>query len=148
MTDVQALRDQWAGVEFARTTFEIEQQRVLDYAAACGDDDPRFTDPSHPDFEVHPLFVGCLGNTPGSGRPKDFPDLGKGRDIDGGKSVEVLAPIHVGDVLSGRAEIADVYAKTGRSGTMIFIVHRMRFFNQHDAPVAIVDMRQIKAVEG
>lgn len=148
MTDVQALKAEWAGHEFSRASFTIDQQTVIDYAEAVDDGDPRYRDPSHPDFEVHPMFVGCLGNTPGSHRPKGFPDLGRGRDIDGGKSVEVLAPIHPGDVLSGRAEIADVYAKTGRSGTMVFIVHRMRFFNQDEVPVAIVDMRQIKAVEG
>lgn len=148
MVDLEALKQEWVGVEFHRADFEIMEQQVLDYAEACGDTDPRYSDRSHPDFQAHPLFVGCLGNTRDSMTPKRFPDLGEIRNIDGGKSVEIHGPIRVGDRLSGRSQIADIYAKTGRSGTMVFIVHRMDFVNQHDEKVATVDLRQIKALEG
>lgn len=148
MIDLESMKATWVGVEFHRSQFEIDQPRVLNYAHACGDEDPRYCDPDHPDFQAHPLFIGCLGNSPGNMMPKDFPDLGKGRSIDGGKAVEIHGPIRVGDKLSGRSQIADIYAKTGRSGTMVFIVHRINFFNQRDEPVATVDLRQIKAMEG
>ena len=146
MVDIDALKRDWVGVEFHRADFEIEEEQVLAYATSCGDADPRYSDPSHPDFAAHPMYVGCLGNTRDAMLPKEFPDLGPGRAIDGGKSVEILSPIRVGDVLSGRAQIADIYAKTGRSGTMVFILHRLNFYNQRDEHVATVDLRQIKAV--
>ena len=38
----------------------------------------------------------------------------------------------------------DVYAKTGRSGTMVFIVNRMTFSDQQGQPVATVDWRMIR----
>ncbi|MFN0026195.1 MAG: MaoC family dehydratase N-terminal domain-containing protein [Acidimicrobiales bacterium] len=145
--DVDDLRARFVGVEFHRTDVEIRPERALAYAEACGDDDPRYRDPAHPDFQVHPTYIGCLGNF-GAMNPKDFPDLGKGRSIDGGKSVDIHGPIRMGDVLSGRSEIAEIYTKTGRSGTMMFIVHRMNFYNQRDEPVATVDLRQIKALGG
>ena len=40
-----------------------------------------------------------------------------------------------------RSKIHDIYEKTGRSGTMVFIVHRMEFSNQRGEPVSIVDWR-------
>jgi hypothetical protein len=147
VVDIDALRQDWVDKEFHRADYPVDLQRVLDYANACGERDPRFTDPSHPEFQAHPLFVGCLGNTPGGFRPKGFPDLGKGRGIDGGKSVEVFGPVRPGDVLTGHNSIADIYAKTGRSGTMVFIVHRMTLENQRGEHVATVDLRQIQAVE-
>ncbi len=147
MVDIDSLRRDWVGKEFHRAEYTIGQQQVLDYAASCGDTDPRYSDPSNPDFEAHPTFIGCLGNTRDAMTPQDFPGLGRGRSIDGGKSVEIHGPIRPGDRLSARSEIADIYAKTGRSGTMLFIVHRLNFFNQNEEPVATVDLRQIKAVE-
>lgn len=148
MVDVEALKRDWVGMEFHRAEYTIKEQQALDYAESCGDTDPRYSDRTHPDFQAHPMFIGCLGNTRDAMMPADFPDLGKGRSIDGGKSVEVHGPVRPGERLSARSEIADIYAKTGRSGTMVFIVHRLNFFNQNDEQVATVDLRQIKAVEG
>jgi acyl dehydratase len=73
--------------------------------------------------------------------------VGTGRGIDGGKSVVVHRPVRAGEVLTGRSQVADIYAKTGRSGTMIFIVHRTDFFNQKGDEVATVDWRMIRATE-
>ena len=41
-------------------------------------------------------------------------------------------------------QIADIYAKTGRSGTMVFIVNRMTFTDADGALVATVDWRMIR----
>ena len=49
-----------------------------------------------------------------------------------------------GDRIQGRSEIADIYEKTGRSGTMLFIVHRMNFYNQQDTHLATVDWRLVQ----
>ena len=61
--------------------------------------------------------------------------------------MEVFGPVRPGEVLTGRNSIADIYAKTGRSGTMVFIVHRMTLHNSSGEHVATVDLRQIKAME-
>jgi acyl dehydratase len=80
--------------------------------------------------------------------PKDFPKLSSNPlGIDGGKCVEVHGPIRPGDRLTARSRIYDVYEKTGRSGGMIFVVHRMEFTNQHDELVSIVDWRLIQKSE-
>lgn len=143
--DLDKVKADWVGKEFQHASFSIDPQRMLDWAEACGETDPRFVDPSHPDFQAHPTFPACLNSGPIL--PKDFPELGNGRGIDGGKSVEVHAPIRPGDELTGHSLIADIYDKTGRSGTMIFIVHRMNFVNQAGTPVATVDWRMIRATD-
>ena len=75
----------------------------------------------------------------------DFPKIGDGRGIDGGKSVEIHQPIRPGDTLKATTTIAEIYDKTGRSGTMVFIVQRMSFVNQRGEPVATVDWRMIRS---
>ncbi|MGF1596826.1 MAG: MaoC family dehydratase N-terminal domain-containing protein [Acidimicrobiales bacterium] len=139
--DVDGLREEWVGWEFDVATFTIDADRMVAWAEACGETDPRFLDPAHDDFQAHPTFTShCVSNRV---LPDDFPKLGSG-GIDGGKAVEVFRPVRAGDVLRGSATIAELYAKTGRSGTMIFIVQRMSFTNQNDEPVANVDWRMIR----
>ena len=58
--------------------------------------------------------------------------------------MKVFGPIREGDVLEGAATIADVYDKTGRSGTMVFIIQRMGFTNQDGEHVADVDWSMIR----
>lgn len=140
--EIQDVKREWVGVQFDHLDFRIDQQRMVDWAEACGETDPRFIDPDHPDFQAHPTFVAHFGAR--KMVPDGFPELGNGRGMDGGKSVELHRPIRAGDVLGSTSEIADVYEKTGRSGTMIFIVHRMNFTNQHGEPVATVDWRMIR----
>ena len=118
---------------------------MVAWAKACGETDPRFVDPSHSDFQAHPGFTThCM-----SGRvfPKEFPQIGGGFGIDGGKRVEVHAPIRPGETLTATTTIADIFEKTGRSGTMIFIVQRMEFRNDADQLVSTVDWKMIKKAE-
>ena len=48
------------------------------------------------------------------------------------------------DRLTARSHIHDIYEKTGRSGQMVFIVHRMEFSNQREELVSIVDWRFVQ----
>lgn len=140
--NIEDVKKQWVGYEFDQTTFEVHQERMLDWAQACGETDPRFVDPAHPDFQAHPTYTAQYGSR--RILPEGFPQLGNGRGIDGGKAVEVHRPIRPGDVLTASSQLADIYEKTGRSGTMIFIVHRMTFTNQNGEPAATVDWRMIR----
>lgn len=144
MTDIDlpAMRERWVGEVFDLTTFTIDPDKMVAWAEAVGETDARFLDPDHEDFQAHPNFTThCL-----SGRvlPENFPSIGGKRGIDGGKAVEIHRPIRAGDELRASTTIADIYDKTGRSGTMLFIVQRMSFVNQDDEPVATVDWRMIR----
>jgi hypothetical protein len=138
--DVAELKRNWTGFEFDRVEFPVVAEELAEFARAVGETAPWFTDPAHPEFRAVPNFP-----TKYHGRrmwPDDFPKLSK-RSVgfDGGKAVEVRGPIRAGDVLTARSHIHDIFEKTGRSGSMIFIIHRMEFTNQSGEPVATVDWR-------
>ncbi len=48
------------------------------------------------------------------------------------------------ETLTASSLIADIYEKTGRSGQMIFIVHRMEFSNPKGELVSVVDWRLVQ----
>ncbi len=139
--DVAELKKTWTGFEFDTARFEITEQQMLDFALSCGETDPRFTDPADEDFQAPITFTSRF-----SGRrilPDDFPKLSR-RGFDAGKRLQWIAPVRAGDTLIGTSTIHDIYEKTGRSGSMIFIVHRMEFRNQNGAVVSIVDWRMVQ----
>jgi 3-methylfumaryl-CoA hydratase len=63
--------------------------------------------------------------------------------IDAGKAVYWHAPVRPGDELTANSQLHDIYEKTGRGGTMLFLVHRMEFRNAAADLVAVVDWRLI-----
>ena len=74
-------------------------------------------------------------------REVELPDVGLefGRtQMHAGQRVQPIAPIHVGDSLTASSHLKDVYAKTGRSGTMVFVVWETTFSNQDGEVVAEV----------
>jgi len=75
--------------------------------------------------------------------PKGFP-FEMMRSFDAGKTVEIFAPLRATDVVTGKSEIADIFEKSGRSGKMLFVVHRMTFFNQNDEKISIVDWKMVQ----
>ncbi len=53
--------------------------------------------------------------------------------------MELYAPIRPNDTITVLAEVKEVYAKTGRTGTMVFAVRRNHYRNQEGATVAIAE---------
>jgi acyl dehydratase len=66
--------------------------------------------------------------------------------FDAGKDIELGEPIRPGDVLTASSRITEIYDKTGRSGTMTFLVFRHELRNQRDELVANVDNRLMQRV--
>ena len=141
-TDLDAIRERWVGVVFQEFDVVVDEARMLEWAITCGETDPRFTDPDHPQFQASTSFPTHVNIA--RGLPDDFTQIGSGRGIDGGKSIEWHRPMRAGDRLHVTVQIADVYAKTGRSGTMTFIINRMTYANAAGETVATVDWRMIR----
>ena len=139
--DLAAVREAWVGRVFQEIDLVVDQERMLDWAISAGETDPRFIDPDHPDFQASTAFPTHINVA--RMLPDDFPQLGNG-GIDGGKSIEWQGTMRAGAALHAEVQIADIYEKTGRSGTMVFIVNRMSFFDADGAPVATVDWRMIR----
>jgi hypothetical protein len=139
--DVAAARATWVGHTFDEIERQIDLDRLLAYSEAVQESDPRFLDPSHPDFRAPPTYVTLFAGQ--RTFPDGFPRFGS-RGFDAGKAVHIHGPVRPGDTLTGRSQIHDIYEKTGRSGPMYFIVHRMEFRNQRDELVSVVDWRLVQ----
>ena len=140
-TDTKALKEKWCGWEFDEVDFEMKAEPMVEFAASCGETQSRFTEPDDPDFQAVPSYT-----TRFHGRramPDDFP-IKQHQGFDAGKSVDVHNPLRPGDKLTARSEIHDIYEKTGRSGPMLFIVHRMKFSNQRGELISVVDWRLVQ----
>ena len=136
--DIEALRGEYLNREFDVKEFTIDGAVTAEYARLCGETAARFTDQQHPDFQAPPTFV---GNFSGSRQlPKGFPRLGLG--MDAGKGVECLLPVRPGRIV-GKTHLHDIYAKTGRSGRMVFVVSRIEFYDADGRHLANADSRMV-----
>ena len=137
--DIEALRDEWIGVQFEEKSFKIEAAAMAEYAKACGEVSAAYTDPDDPDFQAPPTFASSLQR--GRGLPEDFPKM-PGLGMDAGKAVEAFGPIRPGPKVS-KTHMHDIYTKTGRSGRMIFLVVRMALYDDTGTHLANADTRVV-----
>ena len=138
--DIEALRERFLNLEFEEVQFEIDGNRFREYAVAAGELDPKFTDPSHPNFQAPPTFVSTLVGR--RNLPEDFPSL-NGVGMDAGKQVEWMSPVRDGMKLTGKSHLHDIYTKTGRSGRMVFLVTRMEIYDEDGSHIANADTRTV-----
>ncbi|HEV8717493.1 MAG TPA: MaoC family dehydratase N-terminal domain-containing protein [Candidatus Binatia bacterium] len=133
------------GQVFDETTFPpITKEEILDFTAALGEKNPLYTDEvaatkgTYGGLTAPPTFVTKLRAKKFT--PEHLPKFGK-VGFDGGRDLEIYAPIRPGDVLTMRSTIHDIYEKTGRTGSMYFIVIRNEVANQKGEKVAVIDHR-------
>ena len=128
------------GEEFDRTTYDpVTADELIAFAEAVGETDPRYTTPG-PDLVAHPTFAVRFKGQ------KFFPDnlpesLRFRMSFDAGKDLDVGVPVRPGDAITIVSTLHDVYEKTGRSGSMVFVVVRFTLLNQRGEEVAVVDNR-------
>lgn len=128
------------GEEFDRTTYDpLTAEELIAFATALGETDPRYTQ-AGPDLVAHPTFAVRFKGK------KFFPDnlpesLRFRMSFDAGKDLDVGVPVRPGDAITIVSTLHDVYEKTGRTGTMIFVVVRFTLINQRGEQVAVVDNR-------
>jgi len=109
----------WKGGE--RVTL-VEAGQVRRFCEAIGDDNPRWRE------EVPPTFVVALASeTP---QLPEALDYGRGW-LNGGDRFEYLEPIRVGDTVTARSTLVDVYEKQGGSGGLLFLIMETEYVNQH-----------------
>jgi len=127
------------GREITSGRLEITEDLARRYCRVLGETRPAYADgdearrQGHRGQLVPPTVVNLMIHR--LDRPDVESSLGKTR-LHGSQSLELLAPICVGDTLEVRSVLQDVYAKTGRTGTMTFVVWENRFVNQ-DGQVAV-----------
>ncbi len=136
------------GQVFDETDFPpITKDDILKFAEALGETNPLYTDEEaaaqgpYGGLVAPPTFVTRL--RPQKMTPEHMPRFGK-VGFDGGRDLESFTPVRPGDVLKMVSTIHDIYEKTGRSGSMYFIVLRNEITNQNGEKVAVVDHRIVQ----
>lgn len=136
--DLDALTAQFVGPVFDETEYTFAAADLATFAATCGETAARYTDPTHEDFQASPTMPTRLH--PSRRFPEGFPSVA-GLGMDAGKAIETLAAIRPGVPITAKTHLHEIYAKTGRSGRMVFFVNRMELFDPNGEPLAISDTR-------
>jgi hypothetical protein len=140
MVDVEALKRDFLDLEFDTRDFVLDAGKLAAVARSSGETRPEYLEPQRADFQATPAFIASLAA--GRHLPLDFPNLG-GIPMDGGKAVTCIGPVKPGVPLTGRTHLHDIYAKSGRSGRMVFVVSRMEIYGPAGEHVATSDSRMV-----
>lgn len=129
------------GVEHEAGPFEVTREMVLAFSESTAEPAPVFSDDAAAEAAGFPALPAPPTLCTLFVRRIELPDIqlkfGRAR-FHAGQRVQARAPIYAGDHLSASSHLKEVYAKTGRSGTMVFTVWETTFRNQHGDVVADV----------
>lgn len=127
------------GTEMGGSWMLVERGKIREFAKAILDDNPAYESDDPP---VPPTFSMAMAHWPApqGGQSASLSKLGLDllRVLHGGQEYEYLGEIKVGDKLSTRSRISDVYEKEGkRGGTLTFVTSETTFTNQRGEDVLI-----------
>jgi hypothetical protein len=115
------------GVDAPATEAVVEAGHLKRFAEAIGDPNPRWL------REAPPTFLVALA--PAMLHLAEAEEYGKGW-LNGGNRFEYYEPVRVGDRVTATGRVADVYEKTGSSGSLLFIIFETAYTNQRGKLVA------------
>lgn len=125
------------GVENHIGTFQLTREMILSFARSTGETNSRYVGDENGEGEIVAPSTICNIFVSGVSRPDIKLEFGE-ISFFAGQSIECKAEIRPDDVLSASTKLDNVYAKTGRSGKMVFAVWETHFKNQEDTTVALV----------
>lgn len=129
------------GKEHQAGPFEVTREMVQAFSRSIGETGAEFNDESAAQAAGYRSVVAPPTLCTLYVRRVQLPDInlkfGRTR-FHAGQRVQAIAPILAGDFLTASSHLKEVYPKTGRSGTMVFIVWETTFRNQNGEVVAEV----------
>ena len=129
------------GKEHQAGPFEVTEDQIQAFSRGIGETNPIYTDVAAAQAKgfrglvAPPTF--CTVLVRGVSLPDIKLKFGK-TQMHAGQRVQSRAPIVAGDSLTASSHLKEVYPKTGRSGTMVFVVWETTFRNQDGVVVADV----------
>ena len=130
------------GKEHLAGPFEVTKELIQAFTRSIGESDPVFVDEraareaGYRGLVAPPTFCTVLVER------MALPDINLNfgsMQVHAGERVQPRAPIVAGDQLTASSRLKDVYAKTGRTGTMVFISWETTFRNQNSEIVADIE---------
>jgi acyl dehydratase len=129
------------GKEHLAGPFEVTKELIQAFIQSVGETSPIFTDEAAAVAAGYRGLVApptlCTVLVHRVSLPSIDLKFGK-MQVHAGQRVQPRRPIVAGDQITASSHLKDVYAKTGRSGTMVFIVWETTFRNQNGVVVADV----------
>ena len=127
------------GTEMGGSWMMVEQGKIREFAKAILDENPAYQNDDPP---VPPTYTMAMAHWPApqGGQGASLSKLGLDllRVLHGGQEYEYLGEIKVGDKLTTKSRISDVYKKEGkRGGTLTFVTSETTFTNQRGEDVLI-----------
>jgi len=122
----------------------VSAEMVTNFCQAIGENNPLHSGPEaaargpYGSLVAPPSFAVTFRN--GQHFFQHVPRFGK-QGFDAGKDVEFVAPIRPGDSITLSSHVKEIYEKTGRTGSMVFVIVRSTLKNQRGEVVAHVDHR-------
>lgn len=123
------------GVAAPLTQATVEAGHLRRFVEAIGDPNPRWRE------EAPPTFLVALA--PVSLHLAEAEAYGRGW-LNGGNRFEYFEPVRVGDRITAVGRVADVYEKSGSSGSLLFIIFETDYVNQHGRTVARLNGTMIR----
>ncbi|HEU0021244.1 MAG TPA: MaoC family dehydratase N-terminal domain-containing protein [Dehalococcoidia bacterium] len=129
------------GKEHEAGPFEVTREMIQAFSRSIGETGAVFNDEAAAQAAGYRSVVAPPTLCTLYVRRVELPDInlkfGRTR-FHAGQRVQARAPILAGDFLTASSHLKEVYPKTGRSGTMVFIVWETTFRNQKGEVVAEV----------
>jgi acyl dehydratase len=145
MTNEDLVLDEFkklVGQQMEPEVWEAGREHIKWFAQAIGDPNPLWQDKAYAEKSRYkniiapPLFLIDSGLVKLVGRLVDMaPHLA---NINGGTEIEYFRPIEAGDTITTVAKLADAQLKTGKTGSLIFLVFEVTYTNQRGVLVAIL----------
>ncbi|HYB89762.1 MAG TPA: MaoC family dehydratase N-terminal domain-containing protein [Candidatus Binataceae bacterium] len=123
---------------------KVSAEDIEKFCEALGESNPIYNDEQaakkgpYGELVAPPSFAVSFRN--GRHFFEHIPRFGQ-RGFDAGKDVEFVRPVRAGDEITLTSYVKEIYEKTGRSGSMVFVVIRSTLRNQNREVVAHVDHR-------
>lgn len=122
------------GKVFPSFSYTVERGKLREFLRAIGDDVDKA---NVADAIVPPTFATVFLFSGGEGLDGTLKGLGIDifNVLHAEQHYDYLAPVRVGDTVTGQIEVKDVYTKGGRSGQLNFVELELAYKNQNDVPV-------------
>ncbi len=129
------------GQEVEVGSIVFTREHIDGYCKAVGETNPLFVDDEAAKNGPYGEIIAPTGliQTMMLGRGPDAKVKFGNTTFHAGQRMEFINPIRVGDTITARTQVKEVYEKTGRSGSMVFVVNRVTYTNQHDESVATME---------
>jgi hypothetical protein len=122
------------GNVFPAFEYTLERGKLREFLLAIEDENPGYNvdDPALP--PTFPILFAFWGS---GGLEVTLKKLGVDLQnvLHSEQGYEYLAPIHLGDTVTGQTTLADVYTRGSGMGSMEFLEFVTEYHNQHDEPV-------------